>query len=145
MPSPPPISCQLARSAGVPWASRGYQAIGAEIVRPSERTTLSASSLAVAATAQGCGNSATEKATPCLQERLRESPARDEPKRIEPELGDVVVTAHVDGRLAGIRRIEEEPVRRQPEARSASSPFTYRSASRCRQPSAPIRGSRRPP
>ena len=39
IPSPLPISRQLLRSSRLPWRSRGYPSKGAEIVRPSVRST----------------------------------------------------------------------------------------------------------
>src|SRR5437899_12923611 len=110
MPSPRPIKRQFARSAGVPCTRRGYQSNGAVTVRPSTRSTTSASSVTVTRWASAARSSLCEVLIPrpaeldCVvpHKRLHASDlgstktaALHEPDRIEPELGAVRVPLHL--------------------------------------------------
>jgi hypothetical protein len=103
MPSPRAIRVQFSRSADVPWSSRGNHAKGTEILRPSESSTLKASSDAVTDVASGITVSLAEVVIPGLQQVLgvlvhetsnvaqlcpSETTAAGKANRIEPELGN---------------------------------------------------------
>ena len=66
MPCPAPISSQWSRSAGVAWRSRGYQARGTEMVRPSESSARSVSSVTSTSSASGMRTSIVEVIIPSV-------------------------------------------------------------------------------
>src|SRR3954468_4160377 len=127
MPSPAPIKRQLVRSLGVPCKRRGYQARGAEIVRPSARSTVNASSVTAISSALTVPISRLEIFIPTSQQKLlvffdqsldphdlttAEALTVLESNRLQPELCDLVLAFHMDvRRLVPISCIEEKPVR----------------------------------
>jgi hypothetical protein len=133
MPSPSPISRQFERSAWLPWARRGYHVSGTVIVRPSTRSTISASSVSDTCRARASATSIgdDEVFIPFPQKWLRvlqhepfEFPelrgpkpaAAGKPNRVEPELGPVSVSLHVNVRwLVPVSRVKEEPIRALPK------------------------------
>jgi len=68
MPSPAPIRRQLLRSSGVPCKSRGYHARGAETVRPSVKSSTSASSVTLTCCAVAIRTSTAKVFIPTPQE-----------------------------------------------------------------------------
>src|SRR5260221_1044545 len=65
-----PISL-FARSAGVPWNSRGYHSNGTEMVRPSSKSTVSVSSVTTTRVARTTNlSSLTKKLMPLLQQEV---------------------------------------------------------------------------
>src|SRR5437762_13783742 len=68
MPCPLPTSRQLERSREVACVSRGYQARGTEMLRPSARSTVRVSSVTLTSSAPGISISTVEVRMPCLQE-----------------------------------------------------------------------------
>src|SRR5437868_1376897 len=70
MPRPPPSSRQDRRSAAVACASRGYQASGAVIVRPSANSADKVSSLTSTWVATASRVSTVEELIPALQQLL---------------------------------------------------------------------------
>src|SRR5213080_2132530 len=127
MPRPPPIRCHEFLSAAVACASRGYQANGAAMVRPSASSTDRVSSLTTTRVARASRVSTTEELIPTLQKLLpvlvhqlldaidvlaAEATAAFEADGVEPELGLAVVAFDVDvWRLAAVTGVEEEPER----------------------------------
>jgi|SRR5688572_3881175 len=67
MPNPPPASRQFSRWDGVADSRRGYQARGTEIVRPSKRSTIKASSVNRTPLTRSPGLT-PEVLIPCLQQ-----------------------------------------------------------------------------
>src|SRR5438094_3677816 len=120
---PSPSNCQCCRSAGAPCTRRGYHASGTIRLRPSARSTVSLSSVTVTCTATGSVSS-----TKVVMPRLKESclvlhhQSRDtvdlvcskatigrERHRLQPELGHVPLTLHVDvGRFPAVGTEENE-------------------------------------
>src|SRR5436309_13724680 len=70
MPCPLAIRRQWLRSSAVPWNSRGYQARGTEIIRPSESSTDRVSSVASTDNAVAVLGSTVEEFMPALQQLL---------------------------------------------------------------------------
>src|SRR5437588_9516931 len=70
MPRPPPSSRQDSRSSAEACASRGYQASGAEMVRPSASSTDRVSSLTSTWVASASRVSTTKELIPALQQLL---------------------------------------------------------------------------
>src|SRR5713101_6415935 len=109
---PSPSNCQCCRSAGDPCTRRGYHASGTTRLRPSARSTVSLSCVTVTCTATGSVSS-TKVVMPRLKESclvLHNKP-RDpadlvcskatidhECHRLQPELGHVPLTLHMDVR-----------------------------------------------
>src|SRR4051812_46825093 len=113
MPRPWPINRQRPRSATLPWRSRGYQASGAEIERPSDNSTVSVSSVTATCVAVTDRASAVEVLMPSVQSLLPvplddrldladlvagEPPAPLQPDGVEPELRLAVVAFDMDVR-----------------------------------------------
>src|ERR1700694_2399697 len=69
MPTPSPSNSQPLRCGSVAWRSRGNQARGTTILRPSTNETTSSSWLTSTAIARALA-STTEELIPCLQEGL---------------------------------------------------------------------------
>ena len=101
----------LSRSSDVAWSNLGYQANDTEMMRLSVSATVSVSSVAVTVMAPGTANSTIEVAIPILRESYLiplddpENPAELRPAEIaaalqfhgvEPELGETVVTPHME-------------------------------------------------
>ena len=123
-PSPRAIRRQRARSRVVPCLSRGYQDSGTVTVRPSVRSTTSATRVTRARSARGFSRLIVEVLIPTPQNRLavmqhdplqranlvcRESMVRLQSYRVEPDLGRPPATFHVHMRwLSSISSIEEE-------------------------------------
>ena len=123
-PSPKTSTCF--RSFGVPFHNLGYQTNGTMIVRPSTRSTVSASLLTLTAFARASWISVTEELIPFLQKSLAVlknmcchlaefCPA--EPSRsfkgdgVQPELGDHVLPSHMYvWRFSSIKGHEEKSV-----------------------------------
>src|ERR1700687_2149796 len=140
MPTPSPSSSQPLRWASVAWRSRGNQARGTTILRPSINETTSSSWVTSTAVARALA-SATEELIPCLQEVLplfghqalhgpqlggRESAGGGESHRTEPELRDARFVLHMHmGRLVALVAVEEAAERSDPgnswQGRSPSS------------------------
>jgi hypothetical protein len=129
MPSPSPSSSQSARCSGVARRRRGNQASGAEIRRPSARTTVNSSSVTCTCRAKGLGSTAKEL-MPSLQESLVvicyepheltqlmrcEADRGRQCDRLEPELGESAITLHMDvRRLTPFIAENEKPIRADP-------------------------------
>ena len=129
MPSPSPSSSQSARCSGVARRRRGNHASGAEIRRPSARTTINSSSVTSTCRARGLGSTAKEL-MPSLLESLFvvcyepreftqlvrcEASRRGQCDGLEPELGKAAITLHMHmRRLATLIAEEEEPIRADP-------------------------------
>jgi hypothetical protein len=127
MPSPLPIRRQLLRSSGLPCKSRGYHARGAEMVRPSLRSIMRASSVTVTCCAVAIRISIAKEFIPPPQKAFSvflyeplypidfssaETPAVLKPDRIKPEFGLILVALNVNvRRLITVTRIKEESVR----------------------------------
>src|SRR5438105_857729 len=118
---------QRERSLTVAWVSRGNQRSGTEIVRPSDKSTVTVSLVTRTWVARTAAPLAVEELIPCLQEmklmlldkRLNtfeffaiESPMALQPNWIKPEFRLIVIALNVDvRRLAAITRVKEKPVR----------------------------------
>src|ERR1700692_3042901 len=118
MPAPSPSSSQALRWASVAWRSRGNQASGTAILRPSVNETTSSSRVASTPIARALA-STTEEVIPCLQEVLplfghqalhscklggREAAGRGESHGTEPEFRHLRFLLHVDmRRLAALQ------------------------------------------
>lgn len=124
MPSPRPMRRHLERSAAVPWASLGNHARGTASVRPSLRSTTSASLVTRTSWARTGRASTAEERMPLPQKhrfilpdqrfhpvdlRTTEPTARIKPHRVQPELRAVLVALdmHVRRFLPVPREIEE--------------------------------------
>jgi hypothetical protein len=109
---PSPSNCQCCRSAGDPCTRRGYHASGTTRLRPSARSTVNLSSVTFTCTATGSVSS-----TKVVMPRIKESclvlhnKSRDTANlvcskaaighkrhRLQPELGHVPITLHMDVR-----------------------------------------------
>ena len=126
MPSPSPNSSQSARCSGDARRRRGNQANGAEMRRPSARTTVNSSSVTSTCRARGLYSTAKEL-MPLLQKNLfviRYQPhklaqlirgkttRRRQGNWLEPELGEGAITLYMDVRwLTAFITIKEEPIR----------------------------------
>src|SRR5258705_13733472 len=133
MPSPRPIRRQFARSSGVPCARRGYQSNGTLTVRPSTRSTTSASSVTVTCWANAARNSLCEVLIPrptelnCVvpHQRLHapdlgpaKTAALRQPHRVEPEFGTARFPLHMHVPwFVSVSGIEEQPIWPCPEDR----------------------------
>ena len=133
MPSPRPIKRQFARSAGVPCARRGYQSNGTLTVRPSTRSTTSASSVTVTRWASAARNSLCEVLIPrptelnCVvpHQRLHapdlgpaKTAALRQPQRVEPEFRTVRFPLHMHVPwFDSVSGVEEQPIWPCPEDR----------------------------
>ncbi len=127
MPRPPPINRHEFRSSAVAWDSRGYQATGAEIVRPSAISTDNVSLVTFTWVAIEAWCSTAKELIPLLQQLqlvllnqlgepvdfLRGEPVTSlKADRIEPELGLTIIAFDVDvRRLAAIASVKEESKR----------------------------------
>src|SRR5947199_6955105 len=111
MPRPPPSSRHDPRSSAEACASRGYQASGAAMVRPSASSTDRVSSLTSTCVARASRVSTAEELIPALQQLLTmlldqlanpvdlfpaEAVAALQSNGVEPELRFAVVTLDVD-------------------------------------------------
>src|SRR6266496_966431 len=65
MPSPRPMRRHFDRSSALPWAKRGYQDSGTLTVRPSTKSTTSASSVTETCCASATRSSLGEELIPC--------------------------------------------------------------------------------
>ena len=113
MPTPRPMRRHRLRSWRVPWTNRGYHASGTTTVRPSVRSTASSLSVTLTCSARASWGSVVEVLIPTPQQSFAvafhqalylldlysaKSATALQPNRVEPELGDGVVTLHVDVR-----------------------------------------------
>ena len=126
MPSPSPNSSHSARCSGDARRRRGNQASGAEMRRPSARTTVNSSSVTSTCRARGLYSTAKEL-MPLLQKNLvvigyqphklaqficGKTTRRRQGNWLEPELGEGAITLHMDMRwLAAFVTKKEETIR----------------------------------
>lgn len=126
IPNPPPALLQLARCAGVACRRRGYHAKGTMIVRPSNRSTLSESSVTRTSFTRSPALG-SEVFMPGLQKHLlmlnyqRLDPTEflgtrtkivRQGNRVEPKLHRVIIPVYMDMRgLVRLMTVEVEPIR----------------------------------
>lgn len=131
IPCPRPINLQRPRSSLEACNSRGNQASGAEIVRPSLSSTLNVSSVILTFSAAGIAISCAKIFIPSPQQHYAvpvqhllnstdlaagKSTAPLQPDRIEPELRNFILALNMNMRcFIPIACVEEDTVRTNPE------------------------------